>query len=481
MIQIKNYINGEFVEPISKKYFDNFEPASTQVYSQVPDSDSADVQKAIEAAKQAFKSWSELSKKERAHFLNKISNAITEKLEMLAIAESRDTGKPLKLCKTLDIPRSAQNFSFFAEMAETFSDENYLTENLAMNQTVNAPLGVVGCISPWNLPLYLFSWKIAPALAAGNCVVAKPSEVTPMTAFLLAEICHQVGLPKGVLNIVHGFGPKIGPELISNKEVKAISFTGSTKTGAEIAKQASLQFKKVSLEMGGKNPTIIFADCDFSETVKMAVRSSFLNQGQICLCGSRILIEKSIYEKFKEAFVAATQKLKMGNPSDTGTDQGVLVSEVHFKKVMSHIEVAKSEGGKIILGGVKGELPWSVQPTIIEGLGPQCRTNQEEIFGPVVTLQSFSTLDEAIALANSTNYGLAASVWTEDKAKAQIVAEQVQSGIVWVNTWMLRDLRTPFGGVKDSGFGREGGKYAMDFFTSTKNICTKLHSKAGLS
>lgn len=481
MIQIKNYINGEFVEPNSKKYFDNYEPALAKVYSQVPDSDLVDVQKAITAAKDAFPAWSALSKKERAKFLKKIADAITEKLEMLSLAESRDTGKPIKLCKTLDIPRSAQNFSFFAEMAESFSAEDFLTENLATNQTVHAPLGVVGCISPWNLPLYLFSWKIAPALAAGNCVVAKPSEVTPMTAFLLSEICQQIGLPNGVLNIVHGFGPKIGPELINNKDVKAISFTGSTKTGAEIAKLASQQFKKVSLEMGGKNPTIIFADCNFNETVKMAVRSSFLNQGQICLCGSRLLVEDSIYEIFKDAFISATKKLKLGNPEDSTTDQGVLVSEAHFNKVMSHIEVAKSEGGQIVLGGNKGELAWSIQPTIIEGLDQNCRTNQEEIFGPVVTLQKFSTVDQAIDLANATNYGLAASVWTEDAIKAQKVAEKLQSGIVWVNTWMLRDLRTPFGGVKDSGFGREGGKYAMDFFTSTKNICTKLNLKAGLS
>ncbi len=480
MEQIKNYIGGEFAEAISKKTLDNFEPATGQVYSKIPDSDEKDVVRAIEAASSAFPTWSQTSLEIRSEYLKSIAARILEDLEPLARAESIDSGKPIALARSLDIPRSALNFSFFASHILNSKSEVFQTENIAMNFTESSPLGVVSCISPWNLPLYLFSWKIAPALATGNCVVAKPSEITPMTAYLLSKICADVGLPPGVLNIVHGLGPKLGPELVQNTSVKAISFTGSTRVGREISKMAAPHFKKLSLEMGGKNPNIIFADCDFDEAVRMSVRAAFLNQGQICLCGSRILVEKSIYEKFREAFLAATLKLKQADPLAEDTDQGSIVSQEHYKKILNCLEIARKEGGQFLTGGHASQLDgrnkngWFVQPTIIEGLGPQSQINQEEIFGPVVTLQSFETESEAIANANSTGYGLAASIWTRNQDTARSVSSKLESGIVWVNCWMLRDLRTPFGGVKESGMGREGGDYALRFFSEAKNVCVKI-------
>jgi aminomuconate-semialdehyde/2-hydroxymuconate-6-semialdehyde dehydrogenase len=375
--------------------------------------------------------------------------------------------------------RAAQNFRFFATAAIQFSSESHVMEGHAVNYTTKTPIGVVGCISPWNLPLYLFSWKIAPALAAGNCVVAKPSEITPMTAYLLGEICNEAGLPKGVLNIVHGLGPKVGNAIVSHPDIKAISFTGGTATGKHIASVAAPMFKKLSLELGGKNPTIIFSDCDFEKTVKEVVRSSFLNQGEICLCGSRILIEKPIYEKFKAAFLEEVKTQTVGNPLMPNTKIGAIVSKPHFDKILSYIVLAKQEGGQILCGGeaIKPEgfeNGWYITPTVIENLDYNCRCNQEEIFGPVVTIQSFDSEEEALGFANSTNYGLACSVWTENLTKAHRVAAKIESGIVWINCWLLRDLRTPFGGVKQSGVGREGGWNAMNFFIEQKNICIKL-------
>ncbi len=480
MEQIKNYIGGEFVNAIANDFLDNFEPATGLVYSKTPDSDARDVSKAIVAAEAAFSHWSNLSLHMRSEYLNRIAACILRDLEDLARAESIDSGKPIALARSLDIPRSAQNFSFFAQHILQRKSEVFKTENSALNFTESSPLGVVSCISPWNLPLYLFSWKIAPALAAGNCVVAKPSEITPMTAYLLTKICAEVGLPPGVLNVIHGLGPKLGPEMVQNPKVKAISFTGSTRVGREISKMAAPFFKKVSLEMGGKNPNIIFADCDFDEAVKTSVRAAFLNQGQICLCGSRILVEKSIYEKFREAFLIATRKLIQADPLGEDTDQGAIVSHDHYKKILAGLETAQNEGGKFLLGGKAATIEgrnkggWFIEPTIVEGLGPDAKTNREEIFGPLVTIQSFETEAEAIQNANSTGYGLAASIWTRNQDLARRVSLKLESGIVWINCWMLRDLRTPFGGVKESGLGREGGDYALRFFSEIKNICVKI-------
>jgi aminomuconate-semialdehyde/2-hydroxymuconate-6-semialdehyde dehydrogenase len=361
-----------------------------------------------------------------------------------------------------------------------FAAETHTMENRAVNYTLRLPIGVVGCISPWNLPLYLFTWKIAPALAAGNCVVAKPSEVTPVTAFLLARICMEAGLPDGVLNIVNGTGPGAGEAIVSHPGIKAISFTGSTRAGERIAGIAAPKFKKLSLELGGKNPAVIFADCNWEKMMRETIRSSFSNQGEICLCGSRILVEDSVYDRFKKEFVEKAGSLRPGDPMEESSKQGAIVSEMHFQKVLRCIETAKKEGGSVLCGGNAVKLSgrcekgFFIEPTVIEGLGPQCQTNQEEIFGPVVTLQRFHSEEEAIELANSSMYGLAATIWTQDISRANRVASKIESGIIWVNCWLLRDLRTPFGGMKNSGVGREGGWEALRFFTEAKNICVEL-------
>lgn len=477
MLNIKNYINGKLVAPIGGQYFENYNPATGKEFSFVPDSDEHDVEAAVQAAEAAFPAWSTMPTERRSNILLKLAQLITDNADKLADAESEDSGKPLWLCKQLDIPRAHDNFHFFATAILHYASQTHVTDTTAINYTVRQPIGVVGCISPWNLPLYLFTWKIAPALAAGNCVVAKPSELTPYTAFMLSQLCEEAGMPAGVLNIVHGYGYKAGAAIVAHPKIKAISFTGGTKTGAEIARTAAPVFKKLSLELGGKNPNIIFADCDFDRMLETTIRSSFLNQGEICLCGSRIFIEKSIYPKFKEAFVERVKKLHVGDPLNPDTFMGALVSHLHMEKVLSYIELAKEEGGTILCGGERvtpagdNENGWFVSPTVIEGLAHDCRTNQEEIFGPVVTLTPFETEDEALHMANSIGYGLAAMVWTENLSRAHRVASRIESGIVWVNTWLLRDLRTPFGGIKNSGVGREGGFYALDFFTEAKNIC----------
>jgi aminomuconate-semialdehyde/2-hydroxymuconate-6-semialdehyde dehydrogenase len=422
-----------------------------------------------------------MSAEARHDCLMRVSNLIERDLDALAKAESVDNGKPLLLAKTVDIPRAVSNFKFYATAAMHTATEAHETVGQAINYTLRQPLGVVGCISPWNLPLYLFSWKIAPALAAGCTVVAKPSEITPMTAYLLSKLCIEAELPAGVLNIVHGLGAKAGSAIVAHKNVKAISFTGGTKTGQDIARIAAPMFKKLSLELGGKNPNIIFADCDYDEMLETTVRSSFSNQGQICLCGSRIFVERPIYERFKIDFVERVKQLKIGDPLDEKTNVGAVVSKQHLEKVLSYIDLAQTESGKILLGGNRVKLEgkcangYFIEPTIIENLAHDCRTNQEEIFGAVVSVQPFDTEEEVLNYANSTEYGLSATVWTENLSRAHRVAEQIESGIVWINTWLLRDLRTPFGGVKQSGVGREGGFEALKFFTEEKNVCIKIN------
>lgn len=478
METLANYINGDYVAPLSGNYLDVFEPATGQVYAQTPDSNSADVDAAVQGAADAFDSWSKTSHHDRSRILHEIANGIEKRLDEFAAYESRDTGKPLTLAETVDIPRAVSNFRFFADQILEFETETMLDGTGSMNKVFREPLGVVGCISPWNLPLYLFSWKIAPALVAGNCVVSKPSELTPYTAFKLGEICQEAGLPNGVLNIIHGSGQQTGSAIVSHPGIKAISFTGGTKTGETISRTAAPLFKKLSLELGGKNPNIIFADCDFDTMLETTMRSSFSNQGEICLCGSRILVEDSIYEKFRDAFVEKTNSLNVGDPNDNNTDLGALISKSHLEKVEGYVELAQEEGGCVLTGGkrtnVNGRCAdgYFMEPTIIDGLNADCRTNREEIFGPVVTLIPFSSAEEAIAIANATDYGLAAIIWSSDPEKANRIADQIDAGIVWINCWMVRDLRTPFGGMKNSGVGREGGDEVLRFFTEQKNVCT---------
>ena len=480
-MKIKNYINGEFVTPILDNWIDNYNPSNGEIYSQIPNSSDIDLKNAFKAAKNAFPKWSETILEKRSQILSNIAHLITKKLPELAVAEAKDNGKPLELAKSIDIPRAAANFQFFANAITQFASETHDSVGLnAINFTLRQPIGVVGCISPWNLPLYLFTWKIAPAIAAGNCVVAKPSEITPMTAFLLGEILNEAGLPKGVLNIVHGSGKTIGQAIVAHPEIKAISFTGGTQTGAHIAKVAAPMFKKLSLELGGKNPAIIFADCNYDEMLEATVRSSFANQGQICLCGSRIFIEASIYQKFKTDFVTAVSKLKVGNPFDSNSDLGALVSKSHLEKVRSYIDNAEQYGGKVIFGGnlvsvQNFENGYYIEPTIIEVQDNSCVLNQEEIFGPVVTIMPFNNENEVLAMANDSSYGLSATIWTNNLNKTMRISKQIHTGIVWVNTWLLRDLRTPFGGLKNSGIGREGGFEALRFFTESKNVCIKYN------
>ena len=479
MKKLQNYINGKFQPPVSDEYIENIDPARGVPFSLIPDSGIDDVAHATEAAKAAFPIWSGMSLNERSEILMRLSKGIENRMDEFVTAESLDNGKPVSLARQVDIPRAVSNLSFFATAVLHFASESHYMEGVGINYTTRKPIGVVGCISPWNLPLYLFTWKIAPALASGNCVVAKPSEITPYTAYLLSEVAAEVGLPPGVLNIVHGLGSKAGDAIVKHPDIKAVSFTGGTATGAHIAKTAGPMFKKLSLELGGKNPNIIFADCDFDDMLSTTVRSSFANQGQICLCGSRIFIERPIYDKFKESFVEKVLRMKVGIPSEEDTKQGAVVSKDHMEKVLSYISLAKDEGGTILAGGnqVTLEAPYDkgfyIAPTIIEGLTYDCRMNQEEIFGPVVTLCPFDSEEEVLKMANSTQYGLSATVWTSNLKRAHRIANNIHSGIVWVNSWLVRDLRTPFGGVKASGVGREGGWEALKFFTEPKNIFIK--------
>ncbi|MFN4784882.1 MAG: aldehyde dehydrogenase [Bacteroidota bacterium] len=477
-MNIENYINGEMRASHSGAVLDNYNPASGKVYGTIPNSDAKDVAEAYAAAAAAFPVWSNTPSEERFKVLNAIAEGIDNLRDALAMAESNDQGKPLWLAKN-EMIRAAQNFRFFATAAMQFSSESHAMENRAINYTLRTPIGVVGCISPWNLPLYLFTWKIAPALAAGNCVVAKPSEFTPVTAAMLGEICTAAGLPNGVLNIVHGLGSSVGQAIVEHPSIKAISFTGGTATGKHIASVAGPMFKKVSLELGGKNPNIIFADADLDKAIKTTVNSSFMNQGEICLCGSRVFVERSVYDHVKHALVQAVSEMKVGDPLDPNTRVGAIVSKPHYEKVLGYIALAKEEGASVLCGGralhPEGlEEGYYIAPTILEGLSASARCNMEEIFGPVISIMPFDTEEEVLAMANATDYGLAATVWTEHLTRAHRVAGQLQMGIVWVNCWLLRDLRTPFGGVKSSGVGREGGWEAMRFFTEPKNVCIAL-------
>jgi aminomuconate-semialdehyde/2-hydroxymuconate-6-semialdehyde dehydrogenase len=484
MITIQNYINGELIAPTDGQYLDNVEPATGAIYSKIPQSNSDDLELAVNAAEASQNEWANLSAEQRSNLLLRLADEIDAASDELAKAEAIDNGKPISFAKNVDAYRSAANVRFFANAATQFASESHSMGNIGVNYTLRDPIGIVGCISPWNLPLYLFTWKIAPALATGNCVIAKPSEITPMTAYLFAKLCIKAGIPKGVINILHGTGPSIGSPMVSHKKIKAISFTGGSATGKNIASIAAPLLKKTSLELGGKNPTLVFADAfandaEFDQVVSEVARAAFANQGQICLCGSRIYIERSIYEKFKAALINKVQRLTIGDPLQAETQHGALVSKAHMEKVLSYIALAKEEGGKIICGGNQIKLQgrckdgFFVEPTIIEGLDINCRTNQEEIFGPVCTIQPFDTDEQALGLANGTEYGLATSVWSNNQKRCHFFAQHLAFGIVWFNTWLLRDLRTPFGGVKSSGMGREGGLEAMRFFTEPKNICIK--------
>lgn len=477
-MRIRNFINDRFVEPVDGKYLDNIEPATGKPYSQVADSGTRDIEAAVAAADKAFVDWSNKPAAERSKVLLRIADLIERNLEKLARAESVDSGKPLSLARALDIPRAASNFRFFATAILHTESEAHITDNLALNYTLRQPRGIAGLISPWNLPLYLLSWKIAPAIAVGNTAIAKPSELTPMTAYMLCEIAHEAGLPAGVLNVVHGTGPSVGAAITAHPKINTISFTGGTVTGRKVAETCAPLFKKVSLELGGKNPNIIFADADLDAAISGSVRSSFANQGQICLCGSRLFVERPVYEDFVERFVDKASALKTGDPLDEKTDQGAIASKSQLDKIKFYVDLALKEGGKLALGG---QAPQAInercrdgyffQPTVITGLPVSCRTNREEIFGPIVTVTPFDTEEEVIAHANDCDYGLSSSVWTQNLARAHRAAERINTGTVWVNCWLLRDLRVPFGGMKQSGVGREGGEEALRFFTEPKNVC----------
>ena len=480
MEKIQNYINGKFLPPTSGQYFDNYCPSTGEVYSQILNSEQQDINLAVDAASDAYKIWSSLPKKDRYDHIMHLADVIEDHFDLLVEAESKDNGKPEWLAKSVDIPRVSENFRFFATASLHYDSEIHEMDGKALNYTLRQSIGVAGCISPWNLPIYLLTWKIAPALVTGNTVVAKPSEITPMTAYLFSQICQKAKFPNGVINIVHGYGNIVGDALVRHPNVPIISFTGGTQTGEKIASVAAPMFKKISLELGGKNPNIIFEDADFDNAVKMATKAAFSNQGQICLCGSRLFIQETIYKDFRQALIKEAKYLRVGDPTDKNNNLGAVVSKEHMEKILKCIDRAKEEGGKILLGGNRSILHgkfkdgYFIEPTIIEGLSIECKTNQEEIFGPVVCLIPFKTEEEVIKMANSTKYGLSASIFSLDISRAHRVAAKIDSGVVWVNTWMLRDLRIPFGGMKHSGVGREGGFKSLEFFTEPKNVCIKI-------
>jgi aminomuconate-semialdehyde/2-hydroxymuconate-6-semialdehyde dehydrogenase len=478
---VLNFIGGEHRPAASGEWLDNVEPATGEIYGRISRSGSEDVEAAVAAARKAFPAWRAWEPADRRAVMMRLADKIHENTAMLAEAEARDSGKPVSLAAMVDIPRAEDNLRFYGSAAEQFSSESHAMGNGTVNYTLRKPLGVVACISPWNLPLYLFTWKIAPALASGNCILAKPSEVTPMTAYLLSKWIKESGFPDGVFNVLHGLGPEVGQAMVEHHHVRAISFTGGSSTGAAISATAGPKFKKLSLELGGKNATVVFDDANFDTAVSTAIRAAYSNQGQICLCGSRILVQENIYERFRDAMVAKVSKMRIGDPMNPETKMGAVVSRAHRDKVISAINIARGEGGQILCGGgryqpaeprIKGG--FFVQPTLIEGLDHTCVTNREEIFGPVATIQPFKDEREALGLVNATKYGLSASVWTQDVQRAHRFAAGIDTGMVWINCWLVRDLRTPFGGTRQSGVGREGGYNSMRFFTEPQNVCVKI-------
>jgi aminomuconate-semialdehyde/2-hydroxymuconate-6-semialdehyde dehydrogenase len=478
--KITNYIDGKLIGPKKNKYLKNLSPVNGKVYSLIPDSDANDVRLAVKAAKKAFLHWGKSTREYRCRWMLKLAEAIDNHAENLVASESFDNGKPEWLAKTIDIPRCSANLRFFATAITHFDSKSHDMDGAALNYTLKKPIGVAGCISPWNLPLYLLTWKIAPAIAAGNTVVAKPSEITPYTAHLLSKICVEINFPKGVINIVHGKGKTAGEAVV--KQCDVISFTGGTETGKTIAEKTARQFKKCSLELGGKNPMVVFKDCDFNLTVDTVVRGAFLNQGQICLCGSRVFIEKDIYASFRSALVNKIKQLSVGDPKNPKNNLGAVVSKEHLKSILLKIKTAQDSGGKVLVGGdrivLSGPLKngYYMSPCLIEKTKNTDKINQEEVFGPVATIMPFSKESEVIKLCNETKYGLSACVFSNNISKAHRVAAKIDAGLVWINSWLIRDLRIPFGGMKDSGLGREGGYNSLNFFTEQKNVCVKIDS-----
>lgn len=475
MAALGNFINGQSIAALSGQTIPNINPATGQEISPIPRSSEADVDRAVQAARAALKGpWGQMNAHERADMIDRIADGIEARLDAFAVAESQDNGKPLWLARSVDIPRAVANFRFFAGAIRHDETGSQMT-GTALNYTVRKPMGVVGLITPWNLPLYLLTWKTAPALAMGNTIVAKPSEMTPTTATMMAELMCEVGLPDGVFNVVHGLGAEAGAPIVCHPDIQAVSFTGGTATGRTVARDAAPMFKKLSLELGGKNATIVFDDCDFDKTVDGVVRAAFLNQGQICLCGSRLLIQRGIYDRFVDAFVEKVKALNVGMPDHPDSYLGALISEAHRDKVEGYLTLAQSEGGTIRCGGTRPDLPGAfLTPAVVTGLDTTARTACEEIFGPVVTVHPFDDAEDAIEQANRVRYGLAASVWTTNLQRAHTVSAALDTGMVWVNCWLLRDLRVPFGGVKDSGVGREGGRHSLEFFSEAQNICIQL-------
>lgn len=478
-INCRNFINGEFIEPNHTNTFENVNPATEEVIGWVAEATKEEVDLAVQSAKKALKGpWKNFTVKERSSIIRKIGDLILENVEELAALEATDTGKPYSLALEMDIKRSAHNFHFFADYVTSLGNESYNQDNIALHYSVTRPVGVVGMINPWNLPLLLLTWKLAPCLASGSTAVMKPAELTPMTATRLVELCKEAGVPDGVVNLVHGFGSNSAGAFISeHPDVDAITFTGETSTGTVIMKAAAPTLKKVSFELGGKNPNIIFADSDIDEVIDTTLKSSFMNQGEVCLCGSRIYVQRPVYDQFIEKFVARTKQLRVGDPFEDSTDVGAVIGKEHYEKVMKYIQIAKEEGGNILTGGDRPshmEKGYFIEPTIITGLTQQSRCVREEIFGPVVVVMPFDDEEEVIEYANDTHYGLGATIWTNDLRRAHRVAAQIEAGMIWVNTWYLRDLRTPFGGMKHSGIGREGGTHSFEFYCEVSNVTIKL-------